>query len=96
MSRSSCPSAEALAALVHGTGNAVDEQHVARRARCSRAVAFLRRVISAGIEPIGNAVSEVDNLIAGLLDVPRPNWWKVVRQPEFKRPDVARRLLRNL
>ena len=92
-SRSSCPSAEALAAFVHGTGNAENEQHVARCVRCSRAVAFLRRVIVAGIEPIGDAVSEVDNLVAGLHDVPRSNWWKIVRQPEFQRPDVARRLL---
>ena len=93
MSSSSCPSADALAAVVRGTGSAADNQHVARCVRCVRAVALLRRVLCAGIEPIGDAVSEVDHLVARLLDMPRSNWWKVVREPEFKRPDVARRLL---
>jgi hypothetical protein len=54
---------------------------------------LLRRIDSAGIDPIADTAAEVNALIAKLRAAPRNEWWKMVLEPEYRRPDVARRLL---
>lgn len=54
---------------------------------------LLRRIDSAGIDLIADAAAQVKDLINKLRATPRSAWWKVVLEPEYWRPDVARRLL---
>jgi tetratricopeptide (TPR) repeat protein len=42
---------------------------------------------------IADTVAEVDALVERLRSAPRGEWWKIVRQPEYQRANVARRLL---
>ena len=93
MTRKSCLSAEAIANIVRGNGAEADERHVIICETCRRRVAFLRRIDSAGLAPIADSAAEVEDLLARLLTAPRKTWWKVVREPEYRRGDVARRLL---
>lgn len=89
-----CLSAQAIADLVDGgEATKADERHVRACAACSRRVSLVRRARSAGIDPIGDAVAEIDNLAAQLESTPRHAWWKLVREADFQRPDVARRIL---
>lgn len=89
-----CLSAEAMADLVRGIGTEDHERHVLECEACTRRVAFLRRVDSAGVGPIADSAAEVDDLVARLLAARRSTWWRVVKEPEYRRGDVARRLLR--
>lgn len=43
--------------------------------------------------PIAEVAEEVDALAARLMAEPRATWWRTVRESEYRRPDVARRLL---
>ncbi len=56
-------------------------------------MSLLRRIDSAGIDLIADAAAQVKDLINKLRATPRSAWWKVVLEPEYWRPDVARRLL---
>jgi len=88
-----CLSAEELAEFVRGSGTEDDGRHAAGCEACSRRAAFLRRIVSAGAGPIAEIAAEVDDLVANLLAAPRKTWWKIVLEPEYRRADVARRLL---
>lgn len=93
MTRRPCLSAAALAELIRGNGTENDERHVSQCATCERRASLLRRIVSAGVDPIADSAAEVDDLIARLWTAQRVTWWKVVREPEYQRADVARRLL---
>jgi tetratricopeptide (TPR) repeat protein len=91
--RSACLPAEAIADLVRGIATAEDEQHGNGCEACRRRVALVRRIAAAGLARVAEIAGEVDDLVGRLLAAPRAAWWKVVREPEFQRADVARRLL---
>jgi tetratricopeptide (TPR) repeat protein len=88
-----CLSAEELADFLRGVGAQDDKRHVASCDACTRRVSLLRRSLSAGAEPITDIVTEVDELVTTLLAAPRGTWWKRVLEPEYRRADIARRLL---
>lgn len=94
MKSRSCLSSEAMADLVRGTGTEEDQQHSIECATCARRVSLLRRIRSAGPGPLAEAVDEVEELVARLLAAHRGSWWRVVKEREYRRPEVARRLLR--
>ena len=94
MTRRPCLSAEAIADFIRGVAGEEDQRHVATCEDCSRRVAFLRRVDTAGIDRIADSAAEVDDLVARLLTARRHTWWRVVAEPEYRRSDVVRRLLR--
>lgn len=93
MKQRSCLSAEALADFIRSNGTEDEQRHVVECEACTRRVSLLRRIDSAGVGPIADSIAEVDDLISRLLAAPGGTWWKVVREPEYRRPDVARRLL---
>jgi tetratricopeptide (TPR) repeat protein len=66
---------------------------VERCASCRRRVSLLQRIESAGVDAIADSAAEVDDLLTSLLAARRSTWWRVVREPEYRRPDLARRLL---
>jgi hypothetical protein len=88
-----CLSADRLADFICRNGTRDEKQHVLACETCTRRVSLLRRITVAGIEPIAAVADEVDDLIAQLRAAPRDTWWKLVSEPEYRRPDVARRLL---
>lgn len=93
MTRRPCLSSDALADFVRG--NATDDaaSHVTACRACTRRLALLRRAVSAGLGTIAEVAEEVDELVARLMTAPRGTWWRTVRDNEYLRPDVARRLL---
>jgi tetratricopeptide (TPR) repeat protein len=93
MTHRPCLSAEEIANAIRGFRTDDSQRHVSECEACTRRVALLRRVREAGLAPIADVTSEVDALIAKLLAAPRSTWWKVVLEPEYRRTDVARRLL---
>ncbi len=93
MTPKACLSSEALADFIRGSGTEGDQRHVAGCEACTRRVSFLLRIVAAGADPIADIAAEVDELVNKLLAAPRKTWWKVVLEPEYRRPDVARRLL---
>jgi hypothetical protein len=93
VTQGSCLSASAIASLICGEATADDRRHARLCTLCSRRVALVRRVTLAGIDAVAETVAEVDDLTASLVQQPRNTWWKIVREPEYRRPDIARRLL---
>jgi tetratricopeptide (TPR) repeat protein len=93
MTQRPCLSSEALADFVRGDAHDDDVSHVKACEACTRRLALLRRALSAGVEPIAEVADEVDDLVARLLAAPPVTWWRTVRENEYRRPDVARRLL---
>jgi len=89
-----CLSAESVAELVRGNGTEEDQLHSIECATCARRVSLLRRIHSAGPGPVAGAVDEVEVVVARLLATPRRNWWRAVKELEYRRPEVVRRLLR--
>jgi len=88
-----CLSAEEVACLIRGTGTADHARHLAECEACARRVSFLRRVASVGVGRIADILAEVDDLVARLFAASRLTWWKLVLEPEYRRAEVARRLL---
>jgi tetratricopeptide (TPR) repeat protein len=88
-----CLSAEEIATCIRGLGTDDSQRHIAECEACARRLSFVRRVRAAGLPPIADVTNEVDELIANLLAAPRKTWWKVVLEPEYRRAEVARRLL---
>jgi hypothetical protein len=88
-----CLSADALADFIRGEAGEEEVRHVLGCEPCGHRASLLRRIDSAGVGPIADVIAEVDDLIAKLLAAPRGSWWKLVREPEYLRTDVARRLL---
>lgn len=93
MNRRSCLSEEGLANFIRGTSTEDDQRHVVECETCTRRVSFLRRIDSAGLATIADIAAEVVDLVAKLFAAPRSTWWKLILEPEYRRPDVARRLL---
>jgi tetratricopeptide (TPR) repeat protein len=93
MTRRRCLSADDLAGFARGRGTEDQERHVRGCERCTRRAILVRRIVTAGIGPIEDTAAEVDDLVERLRGAPRGEWWKLVRQPEYQRADVARRLL---
>jgi len=91
--KNGCLTPDALADLVRGNPTPEDEQHLSGCESCRRRVTLVRRIASAGLTPIADLTAEVDDLVARLLATPRATWWKAVREADFQREDVARRLL---
>jgi tetratricopeptide (TPR) repeat protein len=88
-----CLSAEEIADFIRGLGTDDSQHHIDSCEACARRVSFVRRVREAGLRPIADLTSEVDDLVANLVAAPRKTWWKIVLEPEYRRADVARRLL---
>jgi tetratricopeptide (TPR) repeat protein len=88
-----CLSPDAIGNVVGGNGTRDQAAHLAACAICTRRLTLLRRVLSAGADPIVDVLEEVDDLVARLMAAPRHTWWKTVREDEYRRPDIARRLL---
>lgn len=93
MTERPCLSSDAIADFVRGNGTDDEASHVTACHACTRRVAFVRRAVSAGAGPIVEVVAEVEELVTRLAAAPRGTWWRTVREPEYQRPDVARRLL---
>lgn len=91
--RSSCLSPEQLADFIDGSSTEDAGHHVAECERCARHISFVRRIQAAGLDAIADVAAEVGDLIDRLTAAPRSSWWKVVSEPEYRREDVARRLL---
>jgi tetratricopeptide (TPR) repeat protein len=95
MTKARCLSAKTMAAIANGTGAGERElRHLDGCAVCTRRLALLRRVAAASVEKIAQSLDEVEALVGTLLSAPRSTWWRVVRQHEYLREDVVRRLLR--
>jgi hypothetical protein len=88
-----CLTADAIGSFVRGNGTDDQADHVAACATCTRRLTLLRRVLSAGADPVTDVLDEVDDLVARLMAAPRNTWWRTVREDEYRRPDIARRLL---
>jgi hypothetical protein len=88
-----CLSAEEIANCIRGLGTDDSQHHIDECEACARRVSFVRRIRAAGLRPIADETSEVDDLVATLLAAPRKTWWKIVLEPEYRRAEVARRLL---
>lgn len=93
MTQRPCLSAEEIANCTRGAGTDDSQRHVDECEACTRRVSFVRRIRAAGLRPIADVTSEVDELVANLLAAPRKTWWKIVLEPEYRRAEVARRLL---
>lgn len=91
--RRRCLSADELAGFVRRRGTENDERHVRGCERCTRRVTLVRRIAEGGLGPIADTAAEVEGLVSRLNAAPRDTWWKLVREPEYRRADVARRLL---
>jgi tetratricopeptide (TPR) repeat protein len=91
--RDACLTPDQIADLVRGIAREEDERHITGCATCRRRVMLVQNVAAAGLEHIADTAAEVHDLVESLLAVPRTNWWKTVREPEYRRTDVARRLL---
>lgn len=87
-----CLSADELVDAVQEILPAPAHGHLLGCPTCAARVALLRRIDVAGIEEIADAAAEVETAIAGLLVLPRDKWWRVVREEQYQRPDVVRRL----
>lgn len=88
-----CLSSDEIADFVRGSCTDDEASHVTACHACTRRVALVRRAVSAGAGPIVEVVAEVEELVTRLTAAPRVTWWRSVREPEYQRPDVARRLL---
>jgi hypothetical protein len=86
-------SAEEIANCIRGLGTDDSQHHMDECEACARRVSFVRRIRGAGLGPIADVTSEVDDLVAKLLAAPRKTWWKIVLEPEYRRAEIARRLL---
>ncbi len=93
MTHRPCLSAEEIANCIRGAGTDDSLRHVDECEACARRVSFVRRIRAAGLRPIADVTGEVDGLVANLLAAPRKTWWKIVQEPEYRRAEVARRLL---
>lgn len=91
--RDACLTADEIADLARGIATADDEHHLSRCEACMRRVTLVRRIASAGLAQIAEVAAEVDDLVERILAAPRSTWWKLVREPEFQREDVGRRVL---
>jgi tetratricopeptide (TPR) repeat protein len=89
-----CLSSDAMADLVRGTATEEDQRHSIECPTCARRVSLLRRIRSAGPGPLAEALDEVEELVTRLLAADRGIWWRVVKETDYRRPEVARRLLR--
>jgi hypothetical protein len=87
--KGACLTPDALADLVRGNATAEDEQHLNECEACRRRMTLVRRIAAAGLTPIAGITAEVDDLVARLLAAPRATWWRVVRESDFQREDVA-------
>jgi tetratricopeptide (TPR) repeat protein len=88
-----CLTPDAIADLVRGIATVNDERHVSNCDTCTLRVTLVRRIAAAGLERVAEVVEEAGDLVESFLSAPRSTWWKVVREPEYRRADVARRLL---
>jgi tetratricopeptide (TPR) repeat protein len=88
-----CLSAEEIGGLIHAEGSPEVQLHLLDCAACRQQVSLVRRLSSAGIDPIREVLQEMDDLLARLMATPRHFWWRVVKEPEFRRADVARFIL---
>jgi hypothetical protein len=93
MTQRRCLSSDALADFVRGGGTGDDATHVAGCPICTRRLILLRGALAAGMDSIAEVAEEVDDLVARLRVASRNTWWRTVRENEYRRPDVARRLL---
>ncbi len=97
MTLGACLPAEILARHVRGDleGKAAQDsrEHVDQCARCADRAALLNRVWRVGAARIGDLLEEVDTIVARILAQPAHRWPLIVREPENRRADVARRLL---
>ena len=91
--KDACLTADEIADLARGIATADEEHHLDRCGSCRQRVTLLRRIAAAGVGRIAEVAGEVDDLVDRLLDAPRATWWKIVRQADYQRGDVARRLL---
>lgn len=89
-----CLSVQSMADLVRGNATEDDRRHSIECATCARRLALLRRLRSAAPGPIAEAVEEVEEVVTRFLTTPRSNWWREVKERQYRRPEVARRLLR--
>lgn len=92
-----CLAPETLARYVRGDlgGLAAEDirQHVHTCTRCADRAALLNRVWNVGAARIGDLLEEVEAIVARVLAQPVHRWPLIVREPENRRSDVARRLL---
>jgi tetratricopeptide (TPR) repeat protein len=88
-----CLSPEQLADFIGGSSTEEARRHAAECKQCARRLSFVRRIQAAGLDAIADVAAEVGDLIDQLTAAPRNSWWKVVGEPEYRREDVARRLL---
>lgn len=90
---SECLSTKVLAALAEGLGTVAAREHASTCERCGRAVDLIRRAKLVGLDEIGDALDDVAELINSILGEPPHRWERIVAQPEYHYPEVARRLL---
>jgi tetratricopeptide (TPR) repeat protein len=88
-----CLSADELVDAVQETLPAPAQQHLLGCQTCAARVALLRRIDVGGVENIAAAAGDVETVIAGLLVTPRDRWWRAVREEQYQRPEVVRRLV---
>lgn len=88
-----CQTPDEIADLVRGIATPEQEHHLGACATCRRRVLLVRKIAAAGLAVIADRAAEVDALVDRFLATPRDSWWKAVREDEYKRADVARRLL---
>lgn len=89
-----CLSATELVDATLDTAADDARQHLAACRTCGGRVALLRRVAGSGarLADIGDVMQEVDALLTRLFATPRTRWWRILREPEYQRADVVRRL----
>ncbi|HEY0371619.1 MAG TPA: hypothetical protein VGD79_06435 [Thermoanaerobaculia bacterium] len=91
--KAGCLTPDEIADLVRGIATPEQEHHLGACATCRRRVLLVRKIAAAGLAVIADRAAEVDALVDRFLATPRDSWWKAVREDEYKRADVARRLL---
>jgi tetratricopeptide (TPR) repeat protein len=88
-----CLTASELAEVVRG-GIADDTaEHLKRCETCRRRIAILRRIDVVGVDDVAAVVDDTEGPITRLLALPRPQWWRAVCEPEYRQPEIVRRLL---
>jgi tetratricopeptide (TPR) repeat protein len=93
MTRTTCLSARRIADVVQGTAADADVVHLSTCTRCVSRVTLARRVANIGIAEVCRTLDEIDHLLRSLGRWKRTQWESAASEPEFHRPEFARRLL---
>ena len=92
---SACLSADTLARLAEGDAGVDpgEEEHARECAVCARHLSLLRACLALGVDEISEETQEVDALLRELWTEREWRWGRMVSDPRFHRPSLARRML---